>query len=196
MISDQGLYYPAGPERNRCVLWTALGMIRIMNAKNADRSADTTPNADLEQQIAETLVRSRRTVAAAESLTGGNISAGLSAIEGASDWFRGGLVAYAEEVKYSLLGVERGPVINTRSARQMASGVARLLGADFAVSTTGVGGPGPQEDLPQGTVFIGVATPDGGNVAEYRFEGDPPEVVEQATRQALRDLAAALADSH
>ena len=68
----------------------------------------------LEDQIAEALVRSKQTAAAAESLTGGNVSAALSAIEGASDWFLGGVVAYAEEVKYALLGVERGPVINAK----------------------------------------------------------------------------------
>jgi nicotinamide-nucleotide amidase len=146
---------------------------------------------DLEERIATTLLRSGRTVAAAESLTGGNVSAGLSAIEGASGWFLGGVVAYAEDVKYELLGVDRGPVITAKTARQMAGGVARLLSADFAVATTGVGGPGPQEDLPQGTVFIAVFTPTGENVREYRFDGDPPDVVEQATRQALADLASA-----
>jgi len=143
----------------------------------------------LEQQIADALLNSNRTAAVAESLTGGNISAGLSAIEGASDWFLGGLVAYAEEVKFGLLGVERGPVINAKCAEQMANGVIRLLHADLAVATTGVGGPGPQEDLPQGTVFIAVATPTTVRVQEYRFEGDPFEIVRQTTRQALQDLA-------
>lgn len=143
----------------------------------------------LEQQIADALVRADRTAAAAESLTGGNVSAGLSAIEGASTWFRGALVAYSEEVKFELLGVEPGPVITAACARQMATGAARLLGADYAVATTGVGGPGPQEDLPQGTVFIAVGTASGSDAREYRFEGDPGAIVEQATQQALRDLA-------
>ena len=147
---------------------------------------------DLEQRIAETLTRSQRTAAAAESLTGGNVSAGLSAIPGASDWFVGGVVAYAAEVKFDLLGVDRGPVVNARTARQMATGVARLLHADFAVATTGVGGPGPQEDRPEGTVFIAVASPSGCTDREYAFPGDPESVIEQATRQALRDLAAAV----
>ena len=140
-------------------------------------------------------MRRKQTAAAAESITGGNISAALSAIEGASDWFLGGIVAYAEEVKYSLLGVERGPVINAKSALQMAEGVARLLDADFAVATTGVGGPGPQEGLPQGTVYIAVATPSGSDVREYLFDGHPGDVVAQAAEQALDDLAAAVAYS-
>jgi nicotinamide-nucleotide amidase len=148
---------------------------------------------DLEERIAEALTRTGRTVAAAESLTGGNVSAALSAIEGASGWFRGGVVAYAETVKFDLLGVSPGPVITAETARQMALGVARLLAADFAVSTSGVGGPGPQEGLPQGTVFIGLATADGGSARQYAFDGEPAEVVKQSTRQALVDLAAIVA---
>ena len=148
---------------------------------------------DLERRIAEALTRARRTVASAESLTGGSVSAGLSAIEGASNWFVGGVVAYASEVKFDLLGVDRGPVINALTAEQMATGVARLLHADFAVATTGVGGPGPEEGRPEGTVFIAVATPDGCTVNEYAFEGDPSGITALATRQALRDLAAAVA---
>ena len=150
---------------------------------------------DLEQQIAGALKPTQRTAAAAESLTGGNVSAALSAIEGASDWFVGGVVAYAPEVKYDVLGVSRGPVINATTARQMATGVARLLNADVAVATTGVGGPGPQEGRPEGTVFIAVATPTDCTAEEYAFAGDPSEIIEQATRQALRNLAAALTDS-
>jgi nicotinamide-nucleotide amidase len=163
--------------------------VSASDEKSSRSDAGTEP----EEQIARALLDSEGTAAAAESLTGGNVSAQLSAIEGASGWFLGGVVAYGEDVKYDLLGVERGPVINASTAEQMANGVARLLGADFAVSTTGVGGPGPQEDTPQGTVFIGVATPAGTSVREYRFDGDPSEVVTQATRRALTDLAAATA---
>jgi len=146
-----------------------------------------------QDQIAGALSRSNRAAAAAESLTGGNVSAALSAIEGASSWFIGGVVAYAETVKFDLLGVHRGPVINARTAHQMATGVAELLGADFAVATTGVGGPGPQEDQSPGTVYIAVAGPAGCEVRKYGFEGDPTKVVEQATRRALQDLANAIA---
>lgn len=102
------------------------------------------------------------------------------------------MVAYAAEVKFDLLGIDRGPVVNAATARQMATGVARLLHADFAVATTGVGGPGPQEGRPEGTVFIAVAAPEGCTVEEYAFAGGPSEVVEQATRQALHDLGAAV----
>lgn len=157
---------------------------------NANRDGADEDSPDPEQRIADALTRTDHTAAAAESLTGGNVSAELSAIEGASTWFLGGVVAYAETVKFDLLAVPRGPVITAECARQMAVGVARLLGADFAVATTGVGGPGPQEGLPQGTVFIAVATPDGSSSRQYSFEGEPSQVVQDATRRALCDLAA------
>jgi nicotinamide-nucleotide amidase len=161
-----------------------------------DRHGDASDGIDdLEAQIAAALTRTKRTAASAESLTGGSVSAGLSAIEGASDWFLGGVVAYAAEVKFRLLGVDRGPVINARTAERMATGVARLLHADFAVATTGVGGPGPLGGRSEGTVFIAVATPDGCTAHEYAFDGDPSQIIALATRQALRDLAAAVTDS-
>ena len=106
-------------------------------------------NADDQDQIAEALVRANQTAAAAESVTGGNVSAALSAIEGASDWFLGGVVAYAGEVKFELLGVERGPVITATSAQQMAEGVARLLGAEAGDEGDGEGpqpGAGVEDD--------------------------------------------------
>jgi nicotinamide-nucleotide amidase len=193
-------HYPAGEHSTRHhSAWATKPMSTAKSGhdRHVDANPDEEPEAnggtvELGAAIAEALTSSNRTAAAAESLTGGNVSAALSAIKGASDWFLGGVVAYAEQVKFDLLRVERGPVINARSARQMAAGVARLLGADCAVATTGVGGPGPREDLPQGTVFIAVSTPEGESVGEYRFEGDPPDVVRQATRQALRELASAL----
>jgi len=155
-----------------------------------DRTDDA---ADLEQRIADVLLRTRRTAATAESLTGGSVSARLSAIPGASDWYVGGVVAYDEKVKFELLGVDPGPVITASTARQMASGVARLLGADVAVATTGVGGPGPQEDQPEGTVFVAVTVAGGTTVQEYHFNGDPSAIVEQTTEQALADLHAGIA---
>jgi len=154
-----------------------------------DSSVDTT---DLEHRIGDALVRAGQTVAVAESLTGGAISSRLSAIEGASDWFLGAVVAYGEEVKFALLGVDPGPVVNGSTARQMAAGVARLLDAEVAVATTGVGGPGPHEGRRQGTVFVAVRTPDGEDIREYHFDGDPAEVVRQTTERALQDLARAV----
>ncbi len=105
-------------------------------------------------------------LAVAESLTGGLLAATVVDVPGASVVFRGGVVAYASDLKESVLGVpadlvaEHG-VVSSACAEAMAAGVRRLLGADWALSTTGVAGPDPQEGHPAGTVFVGVAGPDG-----------------------------------
>src|SRR3954453_23779161 len=146
--------------------------------------------AHLAERIAHDLRRSNSTVAAAESVTGGNIATYLAAAQGAGDWFRGALTAYSEQAKFAVLKVQPGPVITADCARQMAIGVAQLLKADFAVGTTGAGGPGPEEDQSPGTVFIAVASPTNCKVTEYHFQGDPETVVHKSTAQALHDLAA------
>jgi nicotinamide-nucleotide amidase len=157
--------------------------------------ADTPAVVELAEQVAIALRRLNSTVAAAESVTGGQIACRLSAADGASDWFRGGLVAYSEYAKVSVLGVDPGPVITRACAEQMAAGVQKLLSADYAVSTTGAGGPGPAEDQPAGTVFIAVASPGGCHVHDYHFDGDPEDVVRGAAVQALRDLVAVTCES-
>jgi len=155
-----------------------------------ERSADQA--AELADRIARLLRAGGQTAAVAESVTGGAVMSRLAAAEAASEWFHGGIVAYSRQVKYSLLDVDPGPVITARCARQMAHSAALLLKADFAVATTGAGGPGPEEGKPAGTVFIAVSTPHDCTAAEYRFDGDPSAVVESVTAQALRDLAAAV----
>jgi nicotinamide-nucleotide amidase len=105
--------------------------------------------AHVAERIAHDLRRSNTTVATAESVTGGNIATHLAAAQGAGDWFRGALTAYSEEAKFAVLNVKPGPVITADCARQMAIGVAQLLKADFAVGTTGAGGPGPEEINPR-----------------------------------------------
>ena len=151
---------------------------------------DTSDAVGLAERVGTALRESNATVATAESLTGGQIACQLSAGEAASEWFRGGLVAYSEYAKVSVLGVDPGPVITGRCAEQMAVGVRKLLSADYAISTTGAGGPGPAEGQPAGTVFIAVASPGGCQVREYHFDGDPEAVVRETARQALHDLAA------
>jgi nicotinamide-nucleotide amidase len=131
-------------------------------------------------------------VAVAESLTSGTLACHLGAAPDASSWFAGGVVAYAAEVKFSVLGVDPGPVVTSGCAVQMANGVARLLGADVAVSLTGVGGPEPDEGHPAGTVYIAVTSGAGSDVLHHRFDGDPPRVVELATTAALQLLLTTL----
>ena len=93
----------------------------------------------------------------AESVTGGLVSGRLTSIPGASDVLRGSVVSYASEVKFDLLDVPRGPVVSEDAAVAMAEGARRVLGADVALSLTGVAGPTEQDGQPVGTLCIAVA---------------------------------------
>jgi nicotinamide-nucleotide amidase len=160
-------------------------------AMPADHDSTDEERAD---RIADLATSHGLRVAVAESLTAGRISAFLGRGEAASEWYRGAVVAYDEEVKFDVLGVSRGPVVTAQCAQQMADGVRTLLGADVALGITGVGGPGPQEDRPAGTVHLAVATERGTRELHTRLDGDPSEVVVAATSLALRELVGELED--
>jgi nicotinamide-nucleotide amidase len=149
-------------------------------------------NHDRVARIADLAREQGVSVAVAESLTAGHVSAALGSGEGASEWYRGAVVAYDEEVKYDVLGVTRGPVVTDACARQMAVGVRRLLGAGLALGITGVGGPGPQEGRPAGTVHLAVSTDDETWSEELHLDGGPEEVLAAATDRALEELERAL----
>jgi nicotinamide-nucleotide amidase len=152
---------------------------------------------DLAEQIADLLDGEEVTVACAESLTSGKIAAHLGAAPDSANWFVGGVVSYTDSVKHEVLGVSPGPVVTARAARQMAAGVADLLGADVAVAVTGAGGPQPQDDQPPGTVFMGLYVSDGADVRveEHHFEGEPPEVLDQTVQHALALLLEGVRES-
>jgi competence/damage-inducible protein CinA-like protein len=114
----------------------------------------------MEHAVASLLRARGLTLAVAESLTGGLVASRLVNVSGASEWFRGGVVSYASDVKYSLLDVPEGPVVSAAAAAAMATGVAAKLGADVGLAVTGVAGPDSQEGHPPGTVFMAVALPD------------------------------------
>lgn len=121
------------------------------------------------------------TVSCAESLTGGEVAGALSAAPGASGSFRGGVVAYATDVKVSVLGVAQQTVdtegvISDACAAEMAAGVRRLLGTDLGVATTGVAGPVEQEDKPVGRVHVAIATADGVQTRALSFTGTRSEI--------------------
>lgn len=113
----------------------------------------------MEHALGEILVAGGLRLAVAESFTGGLVASRIVAVPGASRWFVGGVVAYDSAVKHALLGVDPGPVVTAEAAAQMAEGVRHLLGADVALSTTGVAGPDPQEGKAPGTAFAGLALP-------------------------------------
>ena len=150
----------------------------------------------LARQVAELAQSGGRTVAVAESLTGGTISTRLSAAPSSATWFRGGVVAYAADVKFQVLDVPPGPVVTASCAAAMASGVARLLGADAAVAVTGVGGPDDEEGEPPGTVFLAAVLSGVPIRSErHRFVGEPDDVVTATTERALGMLVEALQHS-
>jgi nicotinamide-nucleotide amidase len=146
--------------------------------------------ADLAAELLRRARYSRLTVAVAESLTGGQLAAALTAIPGASAVFRGSVTAYATDLKASILGVdatllaEHGAV-HPEVARQMAEGVRRLCGADVGLATTGVAGPEPQDGQPVGTVYTAVATVDGSTASQWRFSGTRAQIQRHSTAAAL-----------
>lgn len=132
------------------------------------------------------------TVAVAESLTAGLVAARLADVPGASEVLRGGVVAYATDLKASLLGVDaellgRAGAVDPEVATQMACGVRERLGADLGVATTGAAGPDPVDGHPPGTVYVAVATDRTSRVHAEHLPGD-----RAAVRTATVDLALTL----
>ena len=132
-----------------------------------------------------------KTLATAESCTGGGIGAALTAVPGASKVYVGGVISYTNDVKNRVLGVEQGMLekygaVSAPVAGAMASGVRALLQSDVAVSVTGLAGPGGDDfGNPVGTVCIGYADKRQRLAKQYRFYGDRDEIREQAVRAAL-----------
>jgi nicotinamide-nucleotide amidase len=126
------------------------------------------------------------TIGAAESMTGGLVTARLTELPGSSTVVKGGLVAYDPELKQRLLGVgDVTHVVDEETAMAMAAGARGLLGVDVAVSVTGSAGPEPLE-RPVGTVFVGVATPDDVRARELRFTGDRERIRTYSSTAALQ----------
>jgi len=143
------------------------------------------------------LQRRGDSLATAESLTGGRLAALITGVAGASRVYRGGVVAYATDLKRQLLGVPeevvaRHGVVSAECARAMAEGARARLGATYAVSTTGVAGPDRQDDKPAGTVFVAVAGPGGTAVTALELVGDRAAVQERTCHEAVSALATAL----
>jgi nicotinamide-nucleotide amidase len=145
---------------------------------------------ELAGEIIRLLTLAGRTVATAESLTGGLVAAALTDVPGSSSAFRGGVVAYATELKAQLLGVdarllsEHGPVYAPVAAA-MAEGVRGRLGATVGVATTGVAGPGPADGHPAGTVHVAVSLADDTVVRTMALAGSRDEVRRLTVEQVL-----------
>jgi len=104
------------------------------------------------------------TFGVAESVTGGLVGGRLTNVAGSSRVFRGGVISYASDVKFGVLGVTPGPVVSENAAAEMAAGARRVLGCDVALALTGVAGPDEQDGRPAGTLCVAAAFPDGSTV--------------------------------
>lgn len=149
----------------------------------------------LEALVAQLFLRKGKTLAAAESCTGGSIASRLTQLPGCSTYFRGGVVSYCNEVKHMALGVqeatlERYTAVSEATACEMAAGARERLQSDYAVSTTGIAGPdGGTPAQPVGTVWIGIATPLGTTAHLCHFGGnDRQRVIERAVNEAFHLL--------
>ena len=140
--------------------------------------------------ILESLAHRGETVATAESLTGGLLSARLTDVPGASRSFVGGVVSYATRVKVSVIDVppdvvERHGVVSEQCAAAMARGVRRRLEATWGVATTGVAGPDGQDGLPVGTVWVAVAGPERARARLLALTGERRAIREATCEAAL-----------
>lgn len=147
---------------------------------------------ETEKEVAHLLTKKEKTIASAESCTGGLVSHRLTNIPGSSKYFERGLTTYSKKAKVDLLGVdekllkEKGAV-NRETAKQMAEGIRKQANVDFGLSTTGVMGPGVgEEDESVGTVYIGLAHKDGTEVQSFSFSGNRWSSKEQTSEKALQ----------
>ncbi len=155
---------------------------------------------DLQHAIGRLLRGTGRTVSCAESCTGGTIAALLTSVPGASEYFLGSVTSYAIPVKEKVLGVpaktiaEHG-VVSSEVAAAMAEGVRRLTGSTFSVATTGLAGPGGDENNPVGTVWIGVSGPAGTQTFRKQYHNDRKRNIERFAAAALDFLRLAIINS-
>lgn len=154
------------------------------------------------EQVLVALRERGETLAAAESLTGGLLLATLVGVPGASAVVRGGVVAYATELKSSVLGVDSELLaaqgaVHPQVAEQMARGVCRLTRADWGLATTGVAGPDPQDGQPVGTVFVAAVRGDGAvvEVSRLALAGDRQRIRAGSVAAAIELLGGLLSRS-
>jgi nicotinamide-nucleotide amidase len=174
---------------------SALKLIEPMETEVRSRMGSVlfgTDDETIERVIFKLLTELDYTIAAAESMTGGLVTAALTSLPGSSAVTRGGIVAYHSELKERLLGVsDASTVVDLETAEEMARGGRELLGADVVVSVTGSAGPEPLEK-PVGTMVIGVSTPEHTQAKEMRMVGDRERVRTYAVTSALHLIRLAL----
>ncbi len=155
----------------------------------------------LQEIAAEALRQHGMTLSSAESCTGGAIASRLTAMPGASQYFRGGVVAYSNELKRQLLNVkaetlEKHGAVSEETVREMVEGVRNVCRTDFAVATTGIAGPdGGTPDKPVGTVWIGVASEKRTVTKLLHFSDQRAQVIERTCNQVFSELIKLIRES-
>lgn len=176
----------------------ALTLIEPVETEVRSRLGNTvfgTDDETIERVLLDLLSDLGYTIGTAESMTGGLVAARLTDLPGSSAVVRGGLVAYTNELKQRLLGVEDiSSVVDAATAVEMATGAQSLLDVDVAVAVTGSAGPDPLEK-PPGTVVIAVATPEDARAKELRYSGDRERIRAYGTTAALQLARLALIGS-
>ena len=147
----------------------------------------------MESVVLQMLRERGLTLGLAESVTGGLVGARITGIAGASDVFRGGIVSYASEVKFDLLGVPEGPVVSEAAAGAMAVGARRALGASVGLALTGVAGPTEQDGMPVGTLCIGISLGDDVYTSVVRLPGQREQMRQMSVITSLDFLRRTLA---
>lgn len=148
----------------------------------------------IEQEIGVLLIAQRRTLATAESCTGGLLAHHITNVPGSSNYFLGGFVAYSNEVKEMILGVRHDTLlaygaVSQETAQEMAHGARLKMGADVAVSVTGIAGPtGGTPEKPVGLVYIGLSAADAERSRHCIWEGDRLSNKESSVAAALQLL--------
>ena len=156
----------------------------------------------LDELVHKTLIERGLTLATAESCTGGNIARLLTAQAGASAYFRGGIIAYSNEVKECALGVKHSTLeahgaVSEETVREMVEGVRERLGADYAIATTGIAGPtGGTPEKPVGTVWVAVCDKEH-TVTQLMHYGDRrQQTIDRTTNQAYSMLIRLICQKH
>jgi nicotinamide-nucleotide amidase len=171
----------------------------VTGGRDPDVTGGPVPGATAAAQVVARLAAGGRTLAVAESLTGGLLAARVVDVPGASAVLRGGVVAYATDLKHRLLGVDpdlladRGAV-DQDVAEQMAAGVRDRLGADWGLATTGVAGPDAQDGKLPGTVYVAVAGPGSARARGLRLTGVRAEIRAGTVDAALELLLFAMGE--
>ena len=152
---------------------------------------DNTSTSELVKKLAQKLITSGKTIATAESCTGGNIAHNITLLAGSSQYFLGGIVSYANKVKMNVLGVSKEDLdkhgaVSQAVVETMATGACKTIGSNYSVATSGIAGPGGgSEEKPVGTVWMAVS--DGEKVVskKWNFDGSREEIIEKATKTAI-----------